>query len=186
MRGTVRREELINGERVTMPPRPSFNHNRVGFNISLIFESYLKGKDYTAVVDGSDLFLSEDNRFVPALMILRGTGQIQADGVHGAPELVVEILCPGTARRARTLKRAVYGRCGVREYWVVDPAGKSLEVYLSNGASKLVLDQAYAMYPERKLAKLPEAHRGALAPHFKCGIFDDLDISLNDVFYRTG
>jgi len=178
----ARREELINGQRVVMPPRPSFNHNRVAFNISLIFEHYVRGKEYTAVVDGSDLYLDKDDRFVPDVMIVRNGGQIQPDGIHGAPELVVEVLCPGIARRVRTTKRVVYGRCGVREYWVADPVNKTLEVYRSKG-SELTLEKVYTLYPDRRLAKMPEAARAAT--YFRCGVFDDLEISLKDVFYRT-
>ena len=65
-----------------------------------------------------------------------GQGQIQRlavavdqdDGVHGAPDLVVEVLSPTTARNDKTVKKAAYAKSGVREYWIVDPEGKSIVV----------------------------------------------------------
>jgi Uma2 family endonuclease len=50
--------------------------------------------------------------------------------IRGAPDLVVEILSPGTERRDRGYKKALYARYGVREYWVVDPDEQVIEVYI--------------------------------------------------------
>lgn len=49
-------------------------------------------------------------------------------GVNGAPDLVVEIFSPSTASRDQLLKRKLYGKFGVREFWVVDLASASVEV----------------------------------------------------------
>jgi len=54
--------------------------------------------------------------------------------VQGAPDLVVEILSPSTAGRDRVAKRTLYGKYGVREYWIVDPVGSTIEV-LTLGAN---------------------------------------------------
>ncbi len=50
--------------------------------------------------------------------------------VCGAPDLVVEILSPGTEDRDRGYKRVLYARYGVREYWIVDPAKRCIEIYV--------------------------------------------------------
>lgn len=178
------RDELINGTVMPMPPRPSFNHNRVGLNLSVLLERYLAGTGHIAVADGSNLYLDEGDRLVPDLMVVDGPGQIREDGVHGAPELVVEILSPGTVRRDRVLKKAVYGRAGVREYWIIEPAGKSLEFYRLDGKA-LALRGDYALYSDRRLAQMSEKARSAVATHFRCGLLGGLDIPLKDIFYRT-
>jgi Uma2 family endonuclease len=54
---------------------------------------------------------------------------ITKDEVAGAPDLVIEVLSPGTKRRDRGNKRTLYERSGVREYWIVDPESSSAEVY---------------------------------------------------------
>ena len=49
--------------------------------------------------------------------------------MQGPPDLVVEILSPGTRRRDERLKRDLYERVGVREYWLVDPDRNAVTVY---------------------------------------------------------
>ena len=51
------------------------------------------------------------------------------ENVRGAPDLVIEILSPATADRDRGYKHALYGRHGVMEYWLVDPAAETVEVH---------------------------------------------------------
>ena len=94
-------EELINGNVVLMSPRPNVNHNRVAFNIHRIFDKYLNGKKCVPFGDGYDLYLSEKERYVPDFMVVCDRDKIHTDGVHGAPDLVVEVLSPSTARYDR-------------------------------------------------------------------------------------
>jgi Uma2 family endonuclease len=53
--------------------------------------------------------------------------------LHGAPDLVIEILSPGTARYDLHEKKDVYERCGVKELWMIDPADKSATGYWLTG-----------------------------------------------------
>jgi len=179
-----RREELIGGKVVAMSPRPSFNHNRVALNIVVLFDNYLKGKQCTPFSVGTDLYLTEDDRFIPDVMIVCDPDKIKPNGVHGAPDLVVEVLSPCTMWNDRTHKKEVYARCGVREYWLVDPMSKSLEVYRADG-TEFVLYDIYALHADWELAQMSEEERAAVVTHFRCSLFDDLDISLDDIFYRT-
>ena len=116
--------------------------------------------------------------------MINDTDKINSDGIHGAPDLVVEVLSPSTARNDKTHKKEVYARCGVREYWLVSPGDKTVEVYRTDGI-EFVLHDIYALRPDWELAKMSEEERAALETHFKCSLFDDLDISLEDIFYRT-
>lgn len=179
-----RREELICGKVVAMSPRPSVNHNQVSYNISRLFGNYLYGKKCRPFADGTDLYLDEDNQFVPDFMVVCDTDKIKDNGVHGAPDLVVEVLSPGTARNDKTRKKDVYARCGVREYWLVSPADKFVEIYRADG-TEFILHDIYTLYPDWQLAQMSEEERAAVVTHFKCSLFDDLDISLEDIFYRT-
>lgn len=178
------REELIGGKVVAMSPRPSVNHNRVAFNIAYLFERYLRGKKCTPFSDGTDLYLTEENQFVPDFMIVCDPVKIKPDGIHGAPDLVVEVLSPSTTRNDRIYKKEIYAKCGVREYWIVSPEEKSIEVYRTDGA-KYVLHNIYTLHPDWQLAQMSEKELANLETHFKCSLFDDLDISLEDIFYRT-
>lgn len=177
------REELIGGEFVMMAPA-STNHTFTAGNIFGIFWSYLKRKKCTPISDGSTVFLTEEDHFVPDVMVVCNPDIIRPDGVYGTPDLVVEVLSPSTARSDKTRKKEVYARCGVREYWIVSPGDKSVEVYRSAG-TEFTLDNVYVLYPDWELERMPPERRAAVETHFKCSLFDDLDISLEDIFYRT-
>lgn len=176
------REELINGQVVAMSPRPRFNHNHIASNIYVIFRNYLRGRKCTPIMDGTDLYLTGKDRFVPDFMVVCDRDKVQEDGVHGAPDLVVEVLSPSTVMNDRKHKKCVYEQCGVKEYWIVSPAEKTVEQYfLEDG--QFVLHAAYAVHPDYMLAKMTEEERAAIPTQFKCSLFDDLDIQLEDIFY---
>ncbi|MDE6935567.1 MAG: Uma2 family endonuclease [Oscillospiraceae bacterium] len=175
------REELIGGKVVAMFPRPAFNHNRVAENIDFMFRSFLKGKACVPLGDGYDLFLSEDHHFIPDFMVVCDRDKIRRDGVHGAPDLVVEVLSPTTARNDKTVKKAAYAKSGVREYWIVDPEGKSIEIYL-NQDGDLVLHDVHALIPDWMLAKMTVEELAEVVTQFRCSLYEDLEISIADVF----
>lgn len=178
-----RREELIDGKVVMMAPA-STNHTFVSGNIHGIFWTYLKGKKCIPISDGSTVYLTDEDHFVPDMMVVCDTEKIKPTGVYGAPDLVVEVLSRSTMRNDKTRKKEVYAKCGVREYWLVNPSDKSVEVYRTNGA-EFVLHDIYTLYSDWELEHMSEEAREAVETHFKCSLFDDLDISLEDIFYRT-
>lgn len=174
------RNELIGGRLVMMSPAAT-NHVFISGNIYRLFSNYLHGKKCTPIADGVTVYLTDKDHFVPDFMVVCDRDKIKGDGVHGAPDLVVEVLSPSTVKRDRTHKKDVYGKCGVREYWLVDPASKTVEVYRNTG-TELVLQEVYAVYPDWMLPRLTESERAAVITEFKCSLFDGLTISLDDIF----
>ncbi|MCI8552207.1 MAG: Uma2 family endonuclease [Lawsonibacter sp.] len=175
------RGELINGEVVAMSSSPTFNHNRVASRIYRAFENYLEGKRCTAIADGTDLYLTQEDRLIPDMMVVCDRDKIRRDGVHGAPDLVVEVLSPSTARNDRMHKKAVYEASGVREYWLVDPENRTMEQhFLRDG--RLELNTVYTSYPESELERMTEKERAEVETHFKCSLYDDFAIALDDIF----
>lgn len=172
----IKKEELIDGKIVAMSPA-STNHNRISGNIYHIFSNYLYGKTCVPFGDNELVFLTADDEFVPDFMIVCDRDKIQYDGVHGAPDLVVEILSPSTAKNDRQHKKEVYAKCGVREYWIISPAEKSVEVYHNNGR-EFVVHEIYTLVSDWML-KRP---RETAVTHFKCSLYDDFEISLEDIF----
>ena len=177
-------EELIDGKIVAMSPRPAVNHTRVSGNIYRAFANYLYNKPCEPFGDGVDLYLSEKDHFIPDVMIVCDPDKITHDGVHGAPDLVVEVLSPSTAKNDKGYKKEAYAAAGVKEYWIVDPANKFIEQYfLQDG--HFVLNDVYSIRPDYELTKMTEEERAALVTEFKCSLYDDLLISLEDVFRRV-
>ncbi|MCI8284213.1 MAG: Uma2 family endonuclease [Firmicutes bacterium] len=174
-------DELIGGEIVVMTPRPAVNHNMVSGNIFYVLKKYFDGKPCIPFGDGVDLYLSEENRFVPDGMIVCDRDKIKSDGVYGAPDMVIEVLSPSTAKNDKSKKKDAYEKAGVREYWIVNTMDKSIEVYLlKNG--RFILDNIYSVYPEYLLKKMNDEERAAVETEFKCSLFDDLVIKLDDIF----
>ena len=94
------------------------------------FANRLENSTCTIIADGMNLCLTEKDRFVPDMMVVCDRDKIRNDGVHGAPDLVVEVLSPRTAYRDWGYRMELYAKGGVREYWLVSPAEESVEVYL--------------------------------------------------------
>ncbi len=178
------RQELVNGRVFMMSPRPAWNHNQVSFNIAHLFANHLRGNKCVPIADGMDLFLSEKDRFVPDFMVVCDPDKIKADGIHGAPDLVVEVLSPSTAKNDRGHKKEAYEKAGVREYWIVSPNEKFVEVYRAN-QGQFSLHDLYTLHEDWELAQMTEQERAEVVVQFQCSLFDDLDIPLEDIFYRT-
>ena len=175
------REEVINGTVIAMSPSPTWNHVAVAGNIYGIFRSYLKGKKCTPIQDGFDLYLTEKDVFIPDMMVVCNRSKIKRTGVYGAPDLVVEILSPSTAKNDRGYKKDVYEACGVPEYWIVDASQRSIEVYLLQG-KRYILDNIYTLYPAEELEEMTDEEKAAMVTKFTCHLYDDLTIRLDDIF----
>lgn len=172
------REELLGG-RIYMMSSPTVNHYQISFNIVTAFQSYLKGKTCRAFGDGVDVYLTENDRVIPDAMIVCNKNIIRLDGIHGAPDLIVEVLSPGTAKNDRGYKKNLYETAGVKEYWIVDPISHSIEVYiLADG--KFVLDEVYALYPAG--AGVTDKEREETKKEIQVSLYNDFCISLEEIF----
>ena len=175
-------EELIDGKVVAMSPRPALDHNSISFNLSRIFGNYLLGKPCRPFGDGVDLYLTGKDHFIPDFMIVCDKNKMKRTHVEGAPDLVVEVLSPSTSRRDRGYKKAVYERCGVREYWIVNPLDRSVEQYvLEDGA--FTLRGVYYHYRAYELEDMTDEEKAEVITEFHPAIFEDMTVRLEDVFY---
>lgn len=162
-----------------MMSSPTVNHSQIASNIYYAFRSYLKGKTCRAFGDGVDVYLTENDRVIPDAMIVCNKNIIRLDGIHGAPDLIVEVLSPGTAKNDRGYKKNLYETAGVKEYWIVDPISHSIEVYiLANG--KFVLDEVYALYPAG--AGVTDEEREETKKEIQVSLYNDFCISLEEIF----
>ena len=173
--------ELIEGKTYLMSPRPRANHNLVASNIFLLFATYLKGKTCRALADGYDVYLDDENHYVPDVMILCDRSKLRADGVHGAPDLVVEVLSPSTMMNDRGPKMRHYAKAGVREYWIVSPLEKSVEVYW-NQDCWFQLAETYAIYADWELAKMTDEERAAIPTEIPVSLYQDFRVSVREIF----
>lgn len=134
---TNRRRELARGT-LREPPAPFFTHQDLVFRAARLLHEHVDprglGRVGIAPIDvvldaGADLVVQPDVLFVAA-----DRQAIIRDQVWGAPDLVVEILSPGTERHDRGEKLGWYRQYGVRECWLVDPRVEGVEVVDFTGA----------------------------------------------------
>ena len=129
------RYELFEGELI-VSRAPSLSHQRVLGNLYAILRAYLDQHPMGEVFLTPGVIFDQFNSAIPDAVFIssqRRRDIISGERVIGAPELVVEIVSPGkeNARRDRELKRQVYGKHGVKEYWIADPEMRALEIYRS-------------------------------------------------------
>ncbi len=132
--------ELSEGELI-MPPHPTHTHQQI------VGKLYRAMYDFVAERDlGTVQFGPLPVRLWPGkirepdiLFVAREHSDRIGEQAYGPPDLVVEVLSPGTRRTDRLDKTVEYARAGVREYWIVDPHGQAVEVFiLREGAYELL------------------------------------------------
>lgn len=130
--------ELLDGE-VIVSPAPVPKHQDVSQDFVFVLRDLTKplgGHLYFAPID---VVLSEDVVQPDILWLAPDTQCLVTDkNLVGAPDLIVEILSPGSIRRDRVTKRKLYQRFGVREYWIVEPAGVVDVLTLRDGVYALL------------------------------------------------
>lgn len=132
------RYELLEGELV-MVPSPSFEHQNISGNLEFLLRLFVRDRDLGIVLDAPfDVVLGkpgEERVVQPDILFVAKERReiIQEEEVRGAPDLVIEVLSPATAERDRAYKRTLYARHGVKEYWLVDPEAKTIEVLKLGG-----------------------------------------------------
>ena len=122
--------ELIDGDLILMAASPTPLHQRVSARLSFALYSFVQEHGLGEVLSAPlDVFLTETNAFQPDIFFLSNERQgIIEERVEGAPDLVGEILSPSTGYYDLTKKRRVYQEHGVKEYWIVDPMERCVEV----------------------------------------------------------
>lgn len=131
-----KRHELIDGEHY-VTPSPNTKHQRVSMNLVLLLGGWLDGHPLGQLFFAPyDVVFSDFDVVEPDVLYMsheRAAEIVTPKHVRGTPELVIEIGSPGTRRRDETIKRRLYERMGVSEYWFVDPEVDVVRVYRREG-----------------------------------------------------
>ena len=127
-----KRHELIDGEHY-VTPSPNTKHQTIALNLAGHLWSYVhKHRTGRVFIAPFDVVFSDFDIVEPDVLFVSKARQadvLTAKHVRGAPDLVVEIGSPSTRKRDETIKRHLYERFGVTEYWVIDPELDTITVY---------------------------------------------------------
>jgi Uma2 family endonuclease len=124
------RRELVHGD-FYMVPAPSIRHQDILANISVILRRYVNENNTGKLLwSPVDVVFTDKDVVQPDILYISNERRdiITEANISGAPDLVIEILSPGTADRDRQLKLRLYARHGVSEYWIVDPDERSVQI----------------------------------------------------------
>jgi Uma2 family endonuclease len=125
------RYEIIDGE-LLMTPAPGTRHQGIITELGVGLVQFVRDRALGVVYFApTDVVLAEDQVVQPDILFIRADrapALVQERAIHGAPDLVVEILSPSSLKRDRWQKRGLYERAGVSEFWIVDPAYRAIEV----------------------------------------------------------
>ncbi|MCL1822679.1 MAG: Uma2 family endonuclease [Oscillospiraceae bacterium] len=125
------RFELIDGFPYAMSA-PSPIHQGISMILSRLFSNFLHGKSCKVFHAPFDVRLNakgdnDDNVVQPDLLVICDKSKLDDKGCNGAPDMVIEITSPSTARHDRLIKFQKYQNAGVREYWIVEPETKTVQ-----------------------------------------------------------
>ena len=123
-----RKYELIDGE-IVVSAAPAINHQRLVFRLARWLADIADANEGDeAFVSPVAVSLNPANTLEPDVVYRKreSASVVEARRIHGVPELVIEVISPGSTSRDQVRKRAIYEAAGVPEYWIVDPARKTV------------------------------------------------------------
>src|SRR5690348_9261468 len=125
-----KRYEIIEGALYEMPS-PLLVHAKVISNLMFFLGALARSLGAEWFTAPLDVFIPGGDPVQPDLIVILpgGAAKPVRRGIEGPPDLAVEVLSPSNRGHDRLTKRALYARAGVREYWIVDPEARTLEVF---------------------------------------------------------
>lgn len=158
--------QIINGEEF-MSPSPKKPHQKASRKLQRVLEDYLNDHDLGEIWNAPmDVIFEEDyNRLQPDLIFIsKDNEDIGEDWIRGVPNMVVEIVSKSTLIMDTVVKKEIYERYGVQEYWLLKPEKRILEIYILADRRY----ELYASFSENDVVSSP--------------LFHDLAFKLNIIF----
>ena len=136
-----KRYELIEGE-LLMTPSPITNHQRISGRIDFELRKFVLENDCGEVFYAPyDVYFDDENVVQPDILFIskERLNIIGEKNLRGAPDLVIEILSESNAYRDLIQKKKLYAKYGVKEYWIVVPGEKTIDIHI-------LKDKTYQLY----------------------------------------
>ena len=168
-----------------MAPSAPLYHSSFIIKLVVAFENYLiQNKKGYVFADHVDVHFTDGSIYKPDLVVITEENKsIMSNNkaIYGAPDLVVEVLSRSTRKNDLTVKKDTYEKYGVKEYWVVDPLMKIIDVYILRDG-KYEFDDEYIQYDDDEFEDLTDAEKAEVKFEISPSIFPDLKIKLSDIF----
>ena len=138
------RYELIGGKLIVVPS-PKTIHQEIVLGIASVMKEFVSKNNLGKVfIAPTDVLLSETEKPQPDILFIPNErlNIVTENNIQGAPDLVVEVLSPSTKKYDKVEKSRMYYLYGVKEFWIVDPDGEVIDVFVP-GEKNWNLFQAY-------------------------------------------
>ena len=178
--------EIIEGEKF-MAPSPDWGHVNVTANLIATIGVYAKtNKLGTIAPDNFDVHFPDGNLFQPDFIFVSAANdKLFLDKknmtLHGVPDMVAEIFSRSTMKRDMGIKKDIYERNGVKEYWIIDPWRENIDVYLLRDG-KYFLDGHYENWSEDQLLRLTEEERAEIKLEIPVAVLEGFKVKIRNIF----
>jgi len=123
--------EIIEGEMI-QKSAPTPMHQRICRKVMVILDKFINEKKAGEVLQSPiDVYLDDYNKPQPDLVYISNENKeiVTGNGIIGIPDLIIEVISPSSIIRDRIEKRNLYEKKGVKEFWLIDPEYKAIEIY---------------------------------------------------------
>ena len=178
--------ELIEGEKF-MAPSADIGHNNVVAKLAMIIGMHAAINRLGLVfTDSLDVHFPDGNLFKPDFIFVSSANEKlyvdqKRNTLHGVPDMVAEIFSRSTMKRDIGIKKEIYERNGVREYWMIDPWRETVEVYLLRDG-KFEFGGLYQNWSEDELLRLPEEERAQVESEIPVAVLDGFKVKIKNIF----
>ena len=178
--------EIIGGERF-MSPSPNIRHSNIIVNLIGELNSYVKKNKLGFIFqDNMDVHLPDGNLFRPDFAFVSAMNEKlvidhKDDRLHGVPDMVAEIFSRSTMKRDVGIKKDVYERNGVKEYWIIDPWRETIDIYLLRDG-KYELGGHYENWSDDELLTVSEEERATIELEVPVAVLDGFKIKIRNIF----
>lgn len=178
--------EIIEGVKF-MAPSADMGHGTVVMNLSATIGAYAKiNRLGICFADHMDVHFPDGNVFQPDFTFVSAANEgLYLDKrhmtLHGVPDMVAEIFSKSTMKRDIGIKKEIYERNGVREYWIINPWSESIEVYLLRDG-KYFLDDVYQNYSDEELNELTDNERAEVKLEIPVAVLDGFTVKIRNIF----
>jgi Uma2 family endonuclease len=166
------RVELIKGRIFKMSPAPGTNHQRLLTRLVNIMYSFFQQQRCELFAAPFDVRLHRPGQEInidtvvqPDLCVICDSTKLDSKGCKGAPDLIAEIVSRSSRKKDLNDKFELYEQSGVREYWIIQPNDRTIQVFTLNESGKYILQR-------------PDTYGGQVASR----IFPGLTVSLEELF----
>ena len=179
--------EIINGEKILFGSS-TFAHALINSNLLMLFGLHVMKNKSGFIFNQLYVYLPDGNLVFPDIIFVdKAQEKLLIDDedkpFHGVPDMVAEIFSRSTMKRDFTIKKEIYERNGVKEYWLINPWSESIEVYLLRDG-KYFLDDVYQNYSDEDLKALTDEERAEVKFEIPVAVLDGFKVKIKKIFGR--